>query len=404
MRVQHIGSLAELTPFASQWDRLVEHSGYRLPFSTFAWSACWWRHLARNRSSARDHLSFRLVWDDRGELAAVAPFVLTERPAAGPIRMRWLHFLGPDPGITEVPGMICLPELERPAYSALLADLHGRVNEWHWIRWSGLKPEGIAAEVIGGHQRLQWSRDVPAYLLTLAPSWEEFRGSLPRNIKESLRKCYNSLKRDGHAFEFVAIERADEIQAALGHFFRLHGARADAPGAVRHSDMFGTASKRNFLIDICETLASRGAVRIFTVKIGGCIIAIRIGFIVGDTLYLYYSGYDPAWSHYSVMTTVVAESIKWAIASGLRTVNLSTGNDVSKTRWRPTEISYREAVQISPSLSAQAAHALYRSIHMAGGVLDSGLSGNGHRGPKWRNGRSSSVDPSATVGRARTSC
>ena len=397
MRVQQIGSLAELTPFASQWDRLVEHSGYRLPFSTFAWSACWWRHLARNRSSARDRLSFRLVWDDRGELAAVAPFVLTERPAAGPIRMRWLHFLGPDPGITEVPGMVCLQELERPAYSALLADLQGKATEWHWIRWSGLKPDGIAAEVIEGHRALQWSRDVPAYLLTLAPTWDEFRASLPRNIKESLRKCYNTLKRDGHVFEFVVTEHPDEIRMALGHFFRLHSARADVPGAMRHADMFGGDSKRNFLIELCETLAPQRADRIFTVKIGGNIVAMRIGFIVGDTLYLYYSGYDPAWSNYSVMTTVVAESIKWAIAEGLRTVNLSTGNDVSKTRWRPAEISYREAIQISPSLSAQAAHALYRSIHLAGGVLDSGLSGNGHKGPKWQSGRSSSTGLSAST-------
>ena len=109
MRVQHIDSLEELAPIATQWDRLVERSGYSLPFSTFTWCNSWWHHLARNKASVRDRLSIRAVWDDRGELAAVAPFILTQRPATGPLRVRWLQFLGPDPGITEIPGMVCLP-------------------------------------------------------------------------------------------------------------------------------------------------------------------------------------------------------------------------------------------------------------------------------------------------------
>ena len=395
MRVQHIDSLEELAPVATQWDRLVERSGYTLPFSTFAWCSSWWHHLARNKASVQDRLSIRAVWDDRGELAAVAPFILTQRPATGPLRVRWLQFLGPDPGITEVPGMVCLPEMERQASSALLADLQEHASAWDWIRWSGLKPGGIAAEVIGEHPKLQWSRDVPAYLLQLPCTWDEFRGRLPRNIKESLRKCYNSLQRDGHAFEFVVTERPEEMTDVLGHFFHLHSARANVPGTVHHADIFDSSVRREFLVDISETFAKRRAVRVFGVKIGGRYVAMRIGFIVGDTLYLYYSGYDPAWSKYSVMTTAVAESIKWAIAAGVRTVNMSTGNDVSKTRWRPTEISYREAIQISPSIRAHAAHALYQSARTAAGVLDSGLSGNGQKAAKWRGGKRLSVALSA---------
>jgi len=238
---------------------------------------------------------------------------------------------------------------------------------------------------------------VPAYLLTLPSSWEEFRGRLPRNIKESLRKCYNSLQRDGHTFEFVAIERPEEMTTTLGHFFRLHSARASVAGTVRHADIFDSDVRRDFLIELSETLAKRRAVRIFGLRIAGRFVAMRIGFIVDDTMYLYYSGFDPAWSKYSVMTTVVAESIKWAIASGLRTINLSTGNDISKTRWRPTEISYREAIQISPSIRAHAAHALYQSVRAAAGVFDSGLSGNGNGRVKWRSGERLAVTVGGTL-------
>ena len=61
-------------------------------------------------------------------------------------------------------------------------------------------------------------------------------------------------------------------------------------------------------------------------------MATRIGFVVEDSLYLYYSGYDPEFSRFSIMTTVVAEAIQYAISERFRTVNLSTGKDLSKRR------------------------------------------------------------------------
>jgi hypothetical protein len=63
-------------------------------------------------------------------------------------------------------------------------------------------------------------------------------------------------------------------------------------------------------------------------------------------MYLYYSGFDPTYRRYSVMTRVLAESIKYAIAEGINSINLSTGIDVSKTRWSPQATTYR-AVEFS---------------------------------------------------------
>jgi CelD/BcsL family acetyltransferase involved in cellulose biosynthesis len=84
---------------------------------------------------------------------------------------------------------------------------------------------------------------------------------------------------------------------------------------------------------------------VFELNIGGQVVASRIGFVVGDTLYMYYSGFKPCWARYSVTTTILAEAIKYAIACGLKTVDLSPGRNVSKTRWSPREVLYEHAVQ-----------------------------------------------------------
>jgi CelD/BcsL family acetyltransferase involved in cellulose biosynthesis len=92
-----------------------------------------------------------------------------------------------------------------------------------------------------------------------------------------------------------------------------------------------------------------GGALVFQLLIEGKVVATRIGFRSGRSLYLYYSGYDPELSRYSVMTTLLAETLKWAIERQLATVNLSFGNDVSKTRWRPESVSFHEARWASPS-------------------------------------------------------
>ena len=159
-------------------------------------------------------------------------------------------------------------------------------------------------------------------------SWDEFRGKLRRNIRESLRHCYNSLKRDGHPFELRVAADPANVRGAVDRFLELHVLRSALKHTVSHPNRFASRVSCDFLHDICATMAERGALRIFQLQIRGEIVATRIGFVVGNSLYLYYSGFDPAWSKYSVMTTTVAEAIKYAIAHGLTGVNLSTGQDV----------------------------------------------------------------------------
>jgi CelD/BcsL family acetyltransferase involved in cellulose biosynthesis len=79
-------------------------------------------------------------------------------------------------------------------------------------------------------------------------------------------------------------------------------------------------------------------------------------------LYLYYSGFDPEWARYSVMTTTVAEAIKYAIETGLRTVNLSPTKDLSKTRWSPRQVDYGSAYEPRGRLRSRLANSAYLNI------------------------------------------
>jgi hypothetical protein len=91
-------------------------------------------------------------------------------------------------------------------------------------------------------------------------------------------------------------------------------------------------------------------------------VSSRLGFVVGNVLYLHYSGFDPAWARYSVMNTTTAEALKYSITNGIKTVNLSLHRERSKLRWRPRQVEIHSAIVNRERLSSRMASAAYQLI------------------------------------------
>jgi CelD/BcsL family acetyltransferase involved in cellulose biosynthesis len=363
LTVQHVESPEALAMMADECTALAFAMQPRLPFAMSDWLQPWWRHFCENRLLVRDEFYVHALRDERGALVALAPLMLTERPGNGPLRCRSISFFGSDKNVTEVRGLICAPEHEAAAVRALLAHLAQRRNEWDWFVWSGVRANSEAHALLNETNDFEWRQETLDYVLLLPTTWEEFRATRSRNIKESLRKCYNSLKRASHRFDLRVIESPAELSGALNRFFELHTLRATAPSLVRHEDVFGTSRARNFLLDLARLPAEEAPqLRVFELEIAGRVVATRLGFLMGDELYLYFSGYDPAWSSFSVMTTTVAEAVKWAIERKVRVLNLSPGTDVSKTRWGALPIKTCAGVLLSPTRRSRLAFEMLQEL------------------------------------------
>jgi CelD/BcsL family acetyltransferase involved in cellulose biosynthesis len=337
---------------------LARATGGLLPFSLHAWHLCWCRHFLNCDPRIEETPLFYILRDARQDCVAILPLVISRR-RLGPLRVVTISSLGADPAITEIRTPLIREGYEHLTAHAARESLR-EIGDWDWIHWCRLSGAFTRALANGGD--LHWEAPVSDFVLDLKPSWEEFRGGLKRNIRESLRHCYNSLARSGHSFEFEVIESARDVQRALPRFLELHRMRAGARRGVAHPDRFASPVSRRFLFAICEGLANQDAVKLFALKIGGETVAMRIGFVLEDALYLYYSGFDPTWWGYSVMTTTTAEAIKYAIGRGLSTVNLSPTRDVAKTRWGPRQVDYGSAYETNGSLRSRLANSAYLRI------------------------------------------
>lgn len=348
LKVQRLDSMEQLAALGPAIEGLVSRMRPQTPFAQEPWLRLWWQHYREARLLLRDKLFLRACFDDDERLVGLAPLMLTERPGDGPCRVRVLRFLGGDKNITELRGLICAPEDEVRVTRSLLGHLAASASEWDWFSWDHVR-EGAAQAELGALSNFHWTSELADYVLHVSDSWEAFKSTRSRNIKESLRKCYNSLKRDNHRFEFRVLSGSDELESGVHRFLELHRRRAGAEQLSDHADYFRTAPARKLLLGLVAEPERAPCPRLFELWVGESVVASRVGFVLPGELYLYFSGFEPAWSRYSVMTTTVAEAIKWAIGQGIRRVNLSTGTDFSKTRWGPERVVFKSGVLVSPA-------------------------------------------------------
>jgi CelD/BcsL family acetyltransferase involved in cellulose biosynthesis len=353
MNVEIVTSDEGFFRLASEWRQLQKDEG-TLPFTSWEWNAVWWKHLARRGLAMADRLYVHTFRDAQGRLLAVAPLMVTSMPAMGP-GFRCLQFFGADKNLTEVRGILCRKGYEDTVYAALLDRLFAKRFDRDCFMMSGFRLDGATPALLEKCDGVKYLDVRPDLVLTLPSTWDEFRSTRSRNIKESLRKCANSLKRDGLTPSFPVATGGPELTAFVETMLQLHRARAKSQGGVNHPNVFDTRATRAFLREVSSQMSEGDGVRAFAMTLDGRTVATRLGFSIGRSLYLYYSGYDATFAKYSVMTSVVAEAIKYAIANGYRMVNLSTGIDVSKTRWSPETINYGNAIVPSDAPLAQIA-------------------------------------------------
>jgi len=359
LKIEEIFTEDAFNALEDDW-RALEPQLLPVPFTSYDWNVAWWKHMRSTRKTVTDTMFVLTFRDESNHLRGVAPLMITYRPAAGPLRLGQLQFFGADQNITEMRG-IAAPVSDSAWLYAETLDYVRQHKSWDFMSLTGIPVATLSKDLVEKtFPTTQWTRELFNFYLVLKPTWEEFKAALSRNIKESLRKCANAPKRDGLNFSFTVVHAKLEARSALEDFFRLHAMRSQLTDTIAHPNVFADSNARAFLIEVCERYAARNALRIFQLRNEGQVIATRIGLVSGDSVYFYYSGYDTEFSKYSVMTTVVAEAIKYCIEAGFRTINLSTGRDVSKERWSPSETLYLEAEFSAQNSMARLKHRAYR--------------------------------------------
>ena len=99
------------------------------------------------------------------------------------------------------------------------------------------------------------------------------------------------------------------------------------------SDATRFPETRSFLRDVAPRLAQAGWLRVEEIWIEGKCRASLFGIDVGERYSFYLSGYDPAWSKYSLGFALIGLSISGAVERGKRHYDFLRGSEPYKFEW-----------------------------------------------------------------------
>jgi CelD/BcsL family acetyltransferase involved in cellulose biosynthesis len=329
-----ITSLEGFAGLRHDWNRLVDQIEVPSPFHSWTWNWIWWKHFGSDRLRI-------LVIGQPGEVRGIAQF--HERRRGGLVTS--LAPIGWGNRLTEHLDLL-LPEPDRDQLLEQVISWLGRQScAWTWLPGLPLGWAGSGA-VAAVHQK-----SIPFEFLDLPESWDLLVAGLNKSMRDNVKYYPKLMLRHGYDFRMRIAASPDEVSEALRTLIRLHRQRAEMRGGVSHRDYLDSRSHQAFLAEVMPALAEAGQAKIGLLEVGDEVVAAISWLERPESICLYYTGFEPSWSKYSVVTVATSEVLKYAISRGIGRIEFLRGTDPFKTRWGTTQrVTAEVAVAKKPAL------------------------------------------------------
>jgi CelD/BcsL family acetyltransferase involved in cellulose biosynthesis len=295
-----------------EWDGLMKQLDEPIPFVTPAWQRVWLDHF----QGGRDARVFTVREGER--LIGVAP-LLVDGDKAELVG----HY-----SICDYMDVAVTPGFERSFFTSLLEHLAGDGIKTFELR--GLRENAPTCQSVcecGEQCGFGVARDEEALSpgVCLPDSWEGYLNSLSKKDRHELRRKLRRLESAGGDVELKVVTEPDEASRMLDTLFHLMRISS------HHKEEFlDRPGMEPFFRDETRTMASEGMLRFYFLTFDGQAVASVLNFDVGGQLYMYNSGYDPAYSHYAVGLMSKALLVRDAIENGRKCVDFLRGDESYK--------------------------------------------------------------------------
>ena len=328
------------------WRELFDASDDISPFSTWEWATTWWRHYypSLTKGGMRIRLHVLCVHAAGGQIIAIAPLYYAA-PRNSSARLTSLRPIGSrlsgyQEDLTEEPVLLMRRGYEAEALTRLfehLADRSGKSKHDYFVLrlFERAEPSKFQSRLNALKRRLLLLKEetLPSQIAVLPETWELYRRSLSKSMRDNTNYYPRLLTRRGHAWTVETLEEPDAVEQAAGDLIRLHRMRSESDRGIKHTCHIPTELQAAFLKDALKTLAARKMAAIHLLKIDGEAVAALAVLRHARTISIYYSGFDPAWYDYSPVTVLTIQALRVAMENGYDTADFLPGTFDWKERW-----------------------------------------------------------------------
>ncbi len=314
---------ADLARIRDGWDALAVAAGR--PYCSPAWMLAWWRN-ARPEGAG-----LRVVAAAEGDrLLGVMPLWTS---AAGGARLPRYEMLTSK--LSPPVGPLIAPGREREVVEAMARALGSARPRPALLRfWSEGDEDpanGIAGAWPGGRPWTEADPRVAEPIVSLEdPDFEAWLAARSGHFRRDARRCRRHLDEQGAEFGTTAPE---EMDAVIARFIDLHMTRWADPAESGLS----IPGLREMLVEAAAEMAPSGRLRIFTIKLGGEVVAANLYVVAGTQVNAWNSGFEPRLARHSPAMLLDMHALEDALGRGETRLSLGPGGTGYKPRFANAE-------------------------------------------------------------------
>lgn len=331
-----------------EWNDAVERAAVPHPFLTHEWFRTWWECFGGGSRSL--HI---LVVRRGGEVIAIAPLLRERRRVYG-VPVRTLDLMHNDQ-TPRADVIVAGPQAE--AYQTLWDALQAQRRDWDVLQFSRVPAESPTHAALGAFAADShlpagtWSGDVSPYL-PLTGTWDSYLASLSSKFRSNLRNRLTRLTKVGEP-RLEVIENAEGFERARADAMRLEasGWKAQAGTSIQSDP-----AVERFYTRLAERATARGWLRLLFLTAGGRRIATSYGSCYQRRLFLFKTGYDPAFAACAPFKLLTGFAIQAAYAEGLTEVDFLGDAEPWKLEWTKASRPHGWLYVFAPNRRARLLH------------------------------------------------
>jgi CelD/BcsL family acetyltransferase involved in cellulose biosynthesis len=300
----------------AEWDALLPASDADQFFAQHAWQQLWWRHFGH------DYV-FRVltVRNRSGKLAGIAPLMASRFNPNDTLSLI---------GGTEIADYLdFIVEREHAeVLRHLLLDAMREHLDWRQLDLHGIREQSsTVAAVQAAYAPLgigvAVEQEDVSPTVGLQGSWEAYLAGLSKKARHELRR---KLRRavDDQGGTWLVSTTGETLERNVEAFLGLHRLSS------AEKAQFMTPRMESYFRDLAAMTLEHGTLRLGVLWVGETPVSAAMGFAYKGRLYLYNSGYDPAYAAHSVGIAAVGLMLKDSAHEGLEIFDFLQGNEPYK--------------------------------------------------------------------------
>ena len=311
------------------WSLISDYISF--PQTSYVWMSNWWDCFKNNSRE----LYIISVYDDYGKIVGLSPMYIEKK-----VIIRQLKFIGS--GFNDFGEVIIDINADKfNVYKKILSHIK-TFKLWDICLLEQINNFSLDYLFLDS-LKITKKKLVDCLIINFkSDNWEDFFEKIDKNhrkiIKKKLRKLERNLNFEIHTYhnEFIPDSLVNEI-------IKIHVKRSSFRN---QKSKFNDDIGNSFYKKIIKGSIKLGLAKLFTLTIGGNIVAYSYGFIHKKVFYNWNSSFDVDYYNYSLGNLMDAFVMKENLMKGVKSYNFMRGGYDYKKRWiRLDEVDNRESIQ-----------------------------------------------------------